>query len=320
MTPLGSRGGWLLVLPRARGRVPLPAGSLGWELAFPAGETPQRSDKGMGVRVPPFVLGSWCTRLRRQKPLNARLAGGWSGINAPRGLRPRRGPFLGGGKSDKVPPPFPARPQGSWQVPLGEGGGWIQEGIPAAPLCGVAGGQRALLVAELGLLEGWGAGSAPAGKSGRLLGLFLGQGAGNDAVCVSCRDRSSPNPSPTEDVSPAGAATARPPAWGFVAFYLTPGEEKVSAISAATRRLGRGMGVPPEGEKLSWGLSWGPAAETRAGFADGWPCWGWCSIPGELPPPKRFCPWSSPRLARGYRSLSARTALSSIHQGAFAVI
>lgn len=105
MTPLGSRGGWLLVLPRAGGRVPLPAGSLGWELAFPAGETPQRSDKGMGVRVPPFVLGSWCTRLRRQKPLDARLAGGWSGINAPRGLRPRRGPSLGGGQSDKVPPP-----------------------------------------------------------------------------------------------------------------------------------------------------------------------------------------------------------------------
>lgn len=109
---MGSRGGWLLVLPRAGGRVPLPAGSLGWEPAFPAGEAPQRSDKGMGVRVPPFVLGSWCTRLRRQKPLDARLAGGWSGINAPRGLHPRRGPFFGGGQSDKVPPPFPAFPWG----------------------------------------------------------------------------------------------------------------------------------------------------------------------------------------------------------------
>lgn len=195
-------------------------------------------------------------------------------------------PLWGGGQSDKVPPP-PSPPAlgGRSRSLLVRGGGWIREGIPAAPLCGVAGGQRALLVAELGLLEGWGAGSAPAGQLGRLLGLFLGQGAGNDAVCVSCRDRSSPNPSPTEDVSPAGAATARPPAWGFVAFYLTPGEEKVSAISAAARRLGRGTGVPPEGEKRSWGLSWGPAAEARAGFADGWPCWGWCSILVSCPHP-----------------------------------
>lgn len=30
--------------------------AVGWEQAFPAGETPLHSDKGMGVRVPPFVL------------------------------------------------------------------------------------------------------------------------------------------------------------------------------------------------------------------------------------------------------------------------
>lgn len=119
----------LLVLPRAGGCVPLPvgsAGSLGWEPAFPAGETPLRSDKGMGVRVPPFVLGSWCTRLRRQKPLDARLSGGWSGINAPRGLRgprPRRGPSLGreGGGGTQSASPLPRLPSGVVAGPLVRG-------------------------------------------------------------------------------------------------------------------------------------------------------------------------------------------------------
>lgn len=42
-----------------RGLHPFPhpyLSAVGWEQAFPAGETPLRSDKGMGVRVPPFVL------------------------------------------------------------------------------------------------------------------------------------------------------------------------------------------------------------------------------------------------------------------------